>query len=126
MQQHHRFQVIFIFFVFCVGEPLLAQPGLSRSAARFHHRDIVLSADSSSVAFQIPTWFLPHDGRSQLYFGAVNRYGLMALTEVAIGGMIPSGEGLWRWNLATAGDAVYRAGAFDVGWVKHLSSSVWI
>lgn len=102
-----------------------AQPGFSRAAGRFHFRQFVRSGDSGQVFIQLPNWFSLETRRGG-YLGAVNRFGLGALTECVAGIRLGSSANGIRLDGVTGGNSDYREGNFQVGLVRPLNGSLWV
>ncbi len=116
--------LIWIVFLF-PNLSVSAQPGFSRQAGRFHFRPGSVAGDSGRWLIWLPNWFSVGSLQGW-YGGAVNRYGLGALTEWMAGGHIRSAAHGIRWDAVTVGDAVHRRTNGQVGLVRALSRSVWV
>lgn len=103
----------------------MSQPGVSRLAGRFHFRDISSPADTAAPRISLPVWFPLTDGSPDVYFGAVNRFGLGGLTEWVLGGSMASGLGALRWDAFTSGDVHYRRAGGQLSVIRRMSPTIW-
>ncbi len=112
---------LLLFSLILVSSWLQAQPGGARAAGRFMFQDSHPYSDSLQSSISLPLWHPYAQVTCGGYLAAMNRYGLMALTECLFGGSRAIAHGSVRWSGSAAGDGRYQQVSGQFMLVRHLS-----